>query len=172
MPPGVYPRRPWQERFWEHVDRSGECWLWTGKRLPRGYGQVSIHHQWRYAHRASWELHNGPIPEGMDICHRCDNPPCVNPAHLFLGTRRDNVHDMMAKGRGAFGDRHPSRLHPENLPRGSARPESRLTEDAVRAIRDRYKAGGISQSQLGREYGVTQATIFRALHGVCWAHVT
>lgn len=96
---------PLETRFWAQVDmRSGiwECWEWTGARLPRGYGfawdnAVGAN---RLAHRLAWELTNGPIPDDLWVLHRCDNPPCVRPDHLFLGTAADNAHDMMAKGRG------------------------------------------------------------------------
>lgn len=96
------PFGPLTERFWRKVDKSAGpegCWPWTGSRHGFGYGFVSAGGKRRGAHRVSWELANGPIPDGLSVCHRCDNPPCVNPAHLFLGTVGDNTRDMMAKGR-------------------------------------------------------------------------
>jgi hypothetical protein len=91
------------ERFWTRVDKSGECWVWTGAHLPTGYGRLTGAKRGMYAHRFSWELHNGPIPDGLLVCHKCDNPPCVRPDHLFLGTNVDNIRDRDAKGRGNGG---------------------------------------------------------------------
>ena len=92
------------ERFWSKVSKSRKadgCWIWSGARAGNGYGTLKRGERGltKLAHRISWELHNGPVPDGMLVCHRCDSPPCVNPAHLFLGTMKDNVHDMLAKSR-------------------------------------------------------------------------
>jgi len=101
-------RRSAADRFWEKVDTSRECWEWTGSKRPLGYGQMGIPGTNRPvgAHRISWELHFGPIPDDMFVCHRCDNPKCVRPDHLFLGTPTDNVRDMVAKGRHKTPFRH------------------------------------------------------------------
>jgi hypothetical protein len=101
MRPGPKPR-PVAERFWEKVDKSGECWTWrpvTG-RHPFGYGMFTPQHGQRVtSHRFSWQLAHGPIPSGLFVLHKCDNPPCVRPDHLFLGTHKDNMADMKAKKR-------------------------------------------------------------------------
>jgi hypothetical protein len=150
--------------FWAYVDRGEGCWEWCGKRARTGYGLVGK----RLAHRIAWELTYGPIPDGMEVCHACDNPPCVRPSHLFLGTHHENMLDAAQKGR--IG-RHPNSLaslRHSGLVAGPDHPNRKLTADQVRAIR---AATGRFQSDLAVEYGVCQRTISVLLRGITYAEV-
>lgn len=93
------------DRFWAKVMAVGECWVWTGHRDLKGYGKLTVAGRPTRAHRHSWEIANGPVPPGLVVCHRCDNPSCVRPGHLFLGTHSDNVADRDQKRRQARGER-------------------------------------------------------------------
>lgn len=146
---------PLVERFWARVIKSEECWGWSG-RHDHGYGVLLEDGKGSKvlkAHRVSWEIHNGPIPIDLLVCHRCDNPPCTNPAHLFLGTNADNMADKAMKGRA--------------VPKvGTA--GRRLSDAQVIEIRQRYAAGTVSMRRLGLEYGIGQPTVWaivnRTLH--------
>lgn len=146
--------RPLVERFWEKVTPGApdECWLWPGVDKSQ-YGRIrSKKFSQRgvfQAHRLSWEIHFGPIPDGMIICHRCDTPACVNPAHLFLGTTADNIADMDAKGRHS--------LH-------------KLTKQHVSEIRRRV-ANGETQAAVARAFGICQATVWKIARRKIWRHV-
>lgn len=132
------------------------CWEWRGYCRPSGHGAIGIGKQAvDYAHRISWIVHNGPIPDGQAVCHRCDNPPCVNPAHLFLGTISDNNADMRGKGRQA---------------RGQTNGSAKLTDDQVREIR--RMAGSCSQRAIAEEFGVTQQLVSHIIRRTRWGHVT
>jgi hypothetical protein len=161
-------------RYWARVDKSGDCWLWTGGKTVAGYGilyQGGRGSRRIYAHRVAWELANGPIPDGLLVCHACDTPPCVNPAHLWLGTDSDNAWDKSRKGRSTTGDKHGLRLHPERVPRGERSGAAKLTEVDVRTIRIRYAGGGVTQQRLADEYGVVNSLICLIIKRRLWAHV-
>lgn len=151
-----------RERFASKVDRSGDCWAWSGHRSAKGYGRFYLSRlAFLGAHRFAWIMENGPIPDGLHVLHRCDNPPCVNPAHLFLGTNADNTADKVAKGR--------CRMPP--VRRGERHHEARLTAEAVVEIRQAYAAGGVSYQDLAERFGVHNATISRAVNRKYWSHV-
>lgn len=95
------PETP-EQRFWKYVHKTESCWLWTGSKVSGRCGNCSAFSSGELAHRVSWRLHKGPIPEGLYVCHKCDNGFCVNPDHMFLGTQKDNMDDMISKGRGSW----------------------------------------------------------------------
>lgn len=159
-----------RERFWAKVDKRGPvsvhrpelgpCQVWTEHTTKAGYGQFYLHSgDPRLAHSVSYALTKGPVPPRLHVCHHCDNPPCVRPDHLFIGTAADNARDMVAKGRQ--GPRYP----------GSERANARLTEEDVRAIRAVPYFYGRAR-RLARLYGVSDHTIRDVLTGKAWRHVT
>lgn len=160
------------ERFWSGVNKFGHpkgCWIWTRYRDEDGYGHFNIHRKDILAHRFSWMIHNSlPIPDGMLICHDCDNPPCVNPDHLFIGTHQDNRQDAVNKGRTAKGDKSGMRLHP-GLLQGEKHGNAKLTTEQVIEIR-RLKHT-LSSRQLSERHGVTQAYIRAIILGLSWKHI-
>lgn len=172
-------------RFWKKVDKNGPtqphmtapCWVWTASKAV-GYGRFRVGNHLIKAHRIVWVIHHGQIPHdgsyhGLCVCHRCDNPACCNPSHLFLGTSNDNNHDKEVKGRGNHvkGDNHYSRTHPERLARGEANKLSKLTAEKVIKIRSIYGDGALSCHQLGVLFGVTDSVINKVIRYKLWKHV-
>ncbi len=155
------PDAVFDARFWERTERCGDCWLWTGPLVDGRYGTTTRHRRHHLAHRYAYLLTYGPIPAGIKVCHTCDTPRCINPAHLFLGTQADNVADMIQKGRADFR---------KNKSHGSAHYKAKLTEAAVRAIRARA-ASGEPRTALVAAYGVCTATISHILNRRIWTHV-
>jgi hypothetical protein len=153
---------PIEERLWRRVTKGEGCWEWSGSTIGAGYGMLRRDRDSSVlAHRLSWELAHGPIPEGMKVCHSCDNPPCVNPEHLFLGTQADNMADMAAK------KRHKSLTRPDLNPRGERNPGAKLTAAQAGEIRAK-RAEGIPQRKLARDYGVSEATVSLIVNGKRW----
>lgn len=148
-----------RRRFWSKVDCSGECWLWIAHRKSTGYGQFTVRKgSYFTAHAVSYALSVAPVPPGAHVCHACDNPPCVRPDHLFVGTPRDNALDMFSKGRQ--GSRHP----------GVERANAILDDEAVREIRATEPRYGYLRD-LSRKYCVSKKTIQKVRSLEKWGHV-
>lgn len=145
------------KRFWFRFNKTGSCWLWTASvRGSNNYGAFSIGYKSYPAHRISWIIHFGKIPKGMCVCHHCDNPLCVNPNHLFLGTNRDNINDKCDKGR---------------CPKGENNSAHKLTEDQVLQIRDYYKNRLFNMYQLADIFGVSRPQIGHIINRLHWKHI-
>lgn len=146
-------------RVWSKVDRRApnQCWPWTGSRIRTGYGRIGVDGKNAFANRVVWVLTHGPIPQGFDVLHHCDNPPCCNPTHLFLGDHSENMRDRERKGR-------------HNAPRGSKHGIAKLTEDAVIAIRERRRQGERGDL-LAAEFGVSPSAIGLVVRYKNWKHV-
>lgn len=136
------------------------CWEWTGKRQtgPCPYGHQRLRKRTYLAHRLSWEIANGPIPAGMVICHACDNPPCINPAHLFIGSRSDNQNDMYKKSRWAWN---------KALRTGAANHQAKLNDGKALAIFNDQR----TQEQIAKEYGIAQTTVSKIKNRQSWKHI-
>lgn len=155
-------RKPLRDRFFEKVDvqSPNECWMWTGSKSKKGYGRIGLGRRESgnaMAHRVSYELHVGPIPDGMVVLHKCDNPSCVNPDHLRVGTQVENLLDMRSKGRHRWGER----------PSGERHPMSKLTVEQVADIRSKRNHGQ-TLSSLAKEFGVVVGTIHFIVSGGTW----
>lgn len=174
------------ERFSSKVEIVGECWIWNAAKNRAGYGVYCVYtpeakekkdrKRMMPAHRFSWSYINGEIPKGMFACHKCDNPSCVNPEHIFIGTQKENMADMRAKGRSAKGEKHWHRKHPEMILRGEQIGNSKLTAEQVKRIREEYKPGKpnntseYSLTGLAKKYGVTFQTISKIINNQRWVN--
>ncbi len=158
------PSAPTEVReFFQPIKVVGACHEWQGSRNQHGYGRFGVSGWSIYVHRLAWLMAYGSIPPGLEVLHRCDNPPCCRLDHLFIGTHADNMADCAAKGRAY--------VPPETQARGSRQGLSKLTEADVVVIRATYAAGGISRSELARRYRVHTRTIGRVLSRQTWGHV-
>lgn len=157
------------DRFWSNIDTSaGEhgCWPWTGCRDTRGYGRFHVgvtRNSSMLAHRIAYGITHGTLPEA--VCHKCDNPSCCNPTHLFGGTRAMNNHDMCDKRR------HWAHVDPSRAVKGEDHGQAKLDTKEVLNIRLRYKTGLYTQRELATEFGVCQRTINKIVRNLGWSHV-
>ena len=154
------------------------CCLWKGRKSKDGYGIVQVRKKDRgrmkiRAHRASFMVYRGEIPDGLCVLHTCDNPPCVNPDHLFLGTKLDNSQDMIRKGRQICVPREKTWAvrNPHLVVRGEASPEAKLTESQVRSLRAMYATGNFTFEALGVIFGIGHSSAVRAIKRQSWKHV-
>ena len=150
------------QRLMNHIDGTpkNQCWEWQGSRGKASHGQTWAYSKHILAHRLSYLLHKGPIPEGLLVCHSCDNPPCINPKHLFLGTFQDNIDDMMKKGRHA---------KIKGL-RGSTNGNSKLNNKQVKAIKKKLK-DGVTILKLAKEFKVSRMLLYYIRDGKQWTHI-
>lgn len=147
-----------EDRFWEKVDKRApdECWPWIAALQPNGYGRFAIRREvMRFAHRIAYELTYGTIPNGLHVLHRCDNPPCCNPGHLYAGTDADNHRDMRERRRTRYGERNHF---------------ARLTAQEVIVIRE-LRASGMTQQAIANRFGVGRSTIQSVVTRKHWSHL-
>lgn len=145
-----------EKRFWSKVRKTNTCWLWEATRSLTGYGSIRIEKTMIRAHRLSWELHNGKIPKGLFVLHKCDHPSCVNPKHLFLGSMKDNCVDRNNKNRQAKGENNGT---------------TKLKEYQVLQIRQKYEPYKYTLAKLGKEYNVSDQTIHDIITRKQWKHL-
>lgn len=140
-------------RFWAKVDKTDSCWLWTAGKFGTGYGAIVVSRKVEKAHRISWELAHGPVPDGLYVLHKCDVRSCVNPEHLFLGSQGDNIRDAVSKGR-----------HVAPALAGERNPSARLTAQQVQAIRESTDTGVV----LSRRFGISRSTVSSVRRQQSW----
>lgn len=183
-------------RLDSRLDKTGgddACWPFIGCRNEQGYGKIRINGRSMRAHRVAWELSYGKLESDLFVCHKCDNPPCCNPSHLFIGTPQDNASDMVKKGRHLinpkhlpFGDAHWSRRYPEKVKRGMAHPlkknpllaahgESagltKMTNESVIESRREFELGVATISHLAKKHRITYTAMYNIIHRKTWRYI-
>ena len=153
-------------RFWDKVSQTDGCWNWTSYLNQHGYGKFLFHGKDVFAHRFSYFIHFGEIPNSHPcVCHRCDNPACVRPDHLWIGTHTQNIQDCLAKGR------HLSTTNPFGCHRGSSHSSAKLTDAQVTSIRSRYAEGSDTLQSLADEFSVHKSNIHCIVARSTWKHL-
>jgi hypothetical protein len=185
-----------EQRFWEKVNKDGPtmahmitpCWIWKPYKDGNGYGMFSVNKINRLAHRVSFEINVKPIPFGMCVLHRCDNPSCVRPDHLWIGTQLENIADRDKKGRqvassgeknGKYtkpektprGENHGRYTKPERTARGERNGQSKLTDNLVLYIRERHARGDVSLQYIATEIGISRTIVWRVVRRKSWKHI-
>lgn len=148
-----------EKRFWNFVAKTDYCWNWIGSKND-GYGQIGLGSKLLRAHRFSYQLHNGEIPKGMFVCHKCDNRACVNPDHLWLGTNEENQKDMRMKHRDNYGSYNGEKHH-----------KAKLVKENIPEIKKLYKSGKFTQQELAELFGVHQTVISYIILNKIWQHI-
>src|SRR3990167_3067084 len=159
------------ERFWSKVEKTEDCWTWTGLRNRGGYGVFRIDGRNKLAHRISYELFMGPFDGSLFVCHHCDNPSCVRPGNLFLGTNIDNMRDMTEKGRYPRGNNHYMHRNPSLAARGEKHGMAKLTDGDVISIRETYELQKTPMGILSQRFGVSKRMIRNIISGRNWRHL-
>jgi len=181
---GMRKRKTLEEKFWPKVKKGPGCWEWIGVRDGCGYGRLAVYRESKrvrvfLAHRLSWALNRGAIPRGLCVLHKCDNPPCVRPSHLWVGTQAENNADRDAKGRhwsvvkpdsAPRGDAHWMRTRPDDVLRGECHGRAKLKERDVVKIK-KLRTDGVPVKDLVKRFGVSSSTIYFILSGETWAHI-
>lgn len=158
-----------RDMFWDRVVERPGCWDWSGSKTDKGYTRFKHKGKTISGHRLSYVLHKGTIGDGMVVCHECDNPGCVNPFHLFVGTHADNQRDCTQKGRRAKGRKNGRHTMPHSTARGNNHGRSSLNENDVKEIR--ALAGTMSQEKIGQMFGTPQTNVSAIVRRKAWAHV-
>lgn len=177
------PKRPQMtpEIFWQRVDKNGPipkdhpelgpCWLWMGGKTGRGYGAAYVYGKYHGAHRFAYEFYHGPIPEGLQVCHQCDNPQCLNATgHLFLGTGFDNMSNKVSKNRQAQGLKHSLAVM-KNRPRGERHRMSKVTDSEVLEMRRLCRETKLPMSAIAERFALSLSAAEKAIRGVTWKHL-
>ena len=168
--PNIQRAKTLEQRFWEKIDKGIDevCWNWLGHKTIKGYGVIKIKEKMCLAHRVSYEMNIGKIPIGLCVCHSCDNPSCVNPKHLWVGTRAENTNDRHRKGR-TVGNKNLWKIGSKL--KGEEKGGVKLKEEDVLLIRSLAKIKEKTTKQLSEMFGISRSQIWRIINNKKWQHI-